>query len=108
MNASVLSVDDLKSLSLKDLVQLQKNVGEAIEKRKVAERLELLNEFKAKATAHGFTLEDLLSTKIKKAPGQAKYRNPSDSTQTWTGQGRMPKWLVALVDSGKDLNDFKI
>ena len=30
----------------------------------------------------------------------AKYRNPEDKTQTWTGRGRMPLWAAELAEAG--------
>ena len=29
-----------------------------------------------------------------------KYRNPADPTQTWTGRGKSPAWIVAMKDAG--------
>jgi len=37
-----------------------------------------------------------------------KYRNPDDRSETWTGRGRMPLWMVALTKKGKKLEDFAI
>lgn len=37
-----------------------------------------------------------------------KYRNPADRTETWTGRGLRPKWLVAAMKGGKKLEDFAI
>lgn len=37
-----------------------------------------------------------------------KYRNPSNKSETWTGRGRQPLWVVAALKSGKKLNDFVI
>jgi len=30
-----------------------------------------------------------------------KYRNPANSTQTWTGRGRLPEWVQALKSAGE-------
>jgi DNA-binding protein H-NS len=37
-----------------------------------------------------------------------KYRNPSVPSETWSGRGRQPRWLVAAVRSGQEIEDFKI
>jgi DNA-binding protein H-NS len=37
-----------------------------------------------------------------------KYRNPDDSSETWSGRGKQPRWLVALVKAGKQIDDFRI
>jgi len=37
-----------------------------------------------------------------------KYRNPANRTETWSGRGLKPKWLVPLLKHGKKLEDFAI
>jgi len=37
-----------------------------------------------------------------------KYRNPDHKSETWTGRGRMPLWMAALVKKGKKTDDFLI
>jgi DNA-binding protein H-NS len=38
----------------------------------------------------------------------AKYRNPKNPSETWTGRGKQPRWLVAEMRSGKKRTDFLI
>jgi DNA-binding protein H-NS len=38
----------------------------------------------------------------------AKYRNPNDPKETWTGRGKQPRWLAAQLRSGKKLDQFLI
>ena len=40
--------------------------------------------------------------------GQARFRNPADESQTWTGRGRQPKWIAEGLTKGKSLDDFRI
>lgn len=37
-----------------------------------------------------------------------KYCNPSAPEETWSGRGKQPRWLVAALQSGHKLEDFKI
>jgi DNA-binding protein H-NS len=37
-----------------------------------------------------------------------KYRNPVDPFETWSGRGKQPRWLVALLRAGKQIEDFRI
>jgi DNA-binding protein H-NS len=37
-----------------------------------------------------------------------KYCNPSAPTDTWSGRGKQPRWLVAALRSGSKLDDFLI
>ena len=38
----------------------------------------------------------------------AKYRDPEYRRLTWTGRGRMPRWLAAKVSMGHKVTDFLI
>jgi DNA-binding protein H-NS len=37
-----------------------------------------------------------------------KYYNPVSPTETWSGRGKQPRWLVAALQSGHTLEEFKI
>ena len=53
---------------------------------------------------------------VKKAPGTAKpaskvaakYRNPSNNLQTWTGRGKQPHWVRDAIAGGKTLEQLAI
>jgi len=47
-------------------------------------------------------------SKLKGRKVKPKYRNPDNRTDTWTGRGRMPLWMAALVKKGKKPGDFLI
>lgn len=101
---------DLNSMSLKDLKDLQSQVTKAIagyEDRKKAEALQALD---AKAREMGFVLSELLGSAApkRKRMVKAKYANPADASQTWTGRGRRPKWVEAALAGGKSLDDLAI
>jgi DNA-binding protein H-NS len=37
-----------------------------------------------------------------------KYQNPMVPTETWSGRGKQPRWLVSALKAGGDIEDFKI
>ncbi|MCP2124614.1 DNA-binding protein H-NS [Bradyrhizobium ottawaense] len=37
-----------------------------------------------------------------------KYFNPLKPTETWSGRGKQPRWLVAALQSGHTLEEFRI
>jgi DNA-binding protein H-NS len=37
-----------------------------------------------------------------------KYRNPERPSETWTGRGKKPRWVIAQLSSGKQIDDFRI
>lgn len=105
---------ELETLSLKELKDLQGKVAIAIldfEKREKRKKDETLAELKKLAQLRGFSLEELLGeTKIKKAraPVAAKYADPSNPNNKWSGRGLKPKWLVAALESGSSIEDFAL
>lgn len=36
------------------------------------------------------------------------HRNPSNPAETWTGRGSKPRWLVAALDAGKTVEQYRI
>ena len=102
---------DIENLSLPELKSLQNDVAIAIADFKKRKRAEALAEVKAVAQAKGFSLDELLgtaSTKSKRGPVPAKYADPANPDNTWSGRGRKPKWLVAQLDQGKSVEDFAL
>lgn len=98
----------LDKLSLEELKSLQKDVAAAIasfEKRRKADALEAVM---ATAKSHGFSLDDLVGGKVAKVrkPAKPKYAHPENSSVTWSGRGRKPKWVVDALASGKSLDDL--
>ena len=43
-----------------------------------------------------------------RGPVKPKYRNPANRVETWAGRGLRPRWVVAALKSGKQLDDFLI
>lgn len=98
---------NLDKLSLSELKSLQKDVAKAIENFEVRKRNEARAELEERAKELGFSLNELVSGS-KKSKSLPKYRNPEEPSQTWTGRGRKPGWIVAALDKGKDLSDYEI
>ena len=100
---------DLELLSLKELKQLQKDVNAAITNFKDRERQKAIAEVEAFARERGLSQADLKALLSRSKKGlPAKYANPEDPTQTWSGRGRRPRWVEAALASGKSLDDLKI
>jgi DNA-binding protein H-NS len=105
---------DLKSLSVSELNDLSKAITAELDARQRGERQKLLDEFRERAKALGVTTAELMATitgKRKsggKSVGVAKYANPADKSQTWTGKGKRPRWVHDALGAGKSLDDLKI
>jgi len=105
---------NLKSLSIAELKSLQEEITVEMELRGKEERQKLLQEFRDKAKTLGITLEDLLAGQKQKGKARsagkvaAKYANPADASQTWTGRGKRPRWVSEFLTAGKSLDDLKV
>jgi len=100
---------DLGKLSLDELKTLKKDVDKAISGFKSRKRAEAMKEVQAVAKKHGISVDDLMGKGGKrKSKAVAKYRNPADTSQTWSGRGRQPAWFKAAVKAGKSLKSLEI
>ncbi|MFA9229412.1 MAG: H-NS family nucleoid-associated regulatory protein [Microgenomates group bacterium] len=101
---------DLEKYSFKELKEIQSQVAKAISSFEDRKRKQALVEIEDRAKALGFTLAELtgLAGTRKRSPAVAKYANPDDSTDTWSGRGRKPRWFAAALASGKKPEDFAI
>lgn len=103
---------DLGKLSLDDLKSLKKDVEKAIGDFNNRKRAEALKEVQAVAKKHGVSVEDLIGKgkrKAKtKAKAPAKYRNPANADETWSGRGRQPAWFKKAVTGGKSLKSLEV
>ena len=94
---------NLGEMSLKELKDLQSQVAKAISGFGDRKKKQALVELEEKARQMGFTLAELTGSVAvrKRSPAVAKYANPADASETWSGRGRKPRWFVAALASGK-------
>jgi len=104
-----MALPDISGLTVAELNQLINEAQITINKRKREQKKALLERFKAQAAEEGLSLDEVMGkTGAKRPTVSPKYRNPADPTQTWTGRGRKPLWVVAALDSGKRMEDIAI
>jgi DNA-binding protein H-NS len=107
---------DLEAMSVDDLWSLHEQVSRILsaritsEKRELEKRLAVLNR-------GGGVIEGRDTPQSYNANGKArrkyprvfpKYRNPQTPSETWSGRGKQPRWLVAAIKTGRKIDDFKI
>lgn len=95
---------ELEGLTLKELKKLERDVATAIANYETRAKAQALAELDAKARELGFSLSELtgaaFSLKSKRAPAAAKYANPANPAETWSGRGRKPAWFTDAVAKG--------
>ena len=108
---------DFEAMSFDDLWSLHEQISEILsaritsEKRELERRLAVLNrgrdviEGKDKDTAQSYNSNGKARRKYPRVV--PKYRNPLTS-ETWSGRGKQPRWLVAAIKTGRKIEDFEI
>lgn len=106
---------DISKLSVAELRELQHQIPQEIKRREVEEKANILNELKALAKTHGYSLDELVGKEIKLPKTKAgtgvvkvKYRHPENSELQWTGRGRQPKWVEAWLKNGGSLDSLAV
>ena len=99
----------IDNLSYGDLIKLEDRLKSAIAARKAEDAKVTKDELRAVAAKAGFDLEELFGKRgPRKGKGVAKYRNPKDPAQTWTGRGRKPNWLIDAVKKGGKIDSYAV
>lgn len=103
-------MENVNTLSLKELKELQSLVAKAIATFEDRKRKEAIAELQDVARAKGFTLEELTGAAVvrRRAPASAKYANPANKSDTWSGRGRKPRWFIEALASGKAPDDLAV
>jgi DNA-binding protein H-NS len=67
-----------------------------------SERAALRQRMEDMAKQHGVSIQEVFG-KARKGKGSvaSKYRDTKNPENTWTGRGRMPRWMVAATKGGK-------
>jgi len=104
---------DLKAMNRKELEQLKAQVEKAIKKAEKQELKKAREAAERAAMEHGFSLAELTGPAVAKGAAKAskspaKYHNPANPSQTWSGRGRQPQWFKDAIQAGKSPEDLEI
>ena len=92
---------NLKSLSADQLATLISNARSQLEQSRSQQVGEVRGKIEALLKSSGLTLAEVFPRQVGKGKSKgsvaAKYRNPEDPSQTWSGRGKRPLWLVAQL-----------
>jgi DNA-binding protein H-NS len=109
---------DLSNYNLSELKGLRFGVEKELKERQRQEVTKAREQILAIAQDLGISVMELLSNKVSEKSAKSKktddseigprYRNPADASQTWTGRGRKPRWILDVVASGKTLAELKV
>jgi DNA-binding protein H-NS len=105
----VVNINGLDKTSYAELLKLQDHVEAAIARKRLEEAATTKEQLRAMAEKAGFDLNELFGKRRgKRGLSAVKYRNTKDTSQTWTGRGRKPNWLVEALKKGAKIDSFEI
>jgi DNA-binding protein H-NS len=107
---------DLDAMQFEELWLLHEELTKILSDKIVAEKRELENRL-AKlnrveiitepGSAHPLSMTDR-APRRKYPKVLPKYCNPLAPSETWSGRGKRPRWLVAALETGRRLDEFRI
>jgi len=93
---------DIEKMSYSELRDAETRIARLIIQKRDQERAQLKERVTALARESGFDLRELIgSGRGRTGMVTVKYRDPGNPANTWTGRGRMPRWMVAATKGGK-------
>jgi DNA-binding protein H-NS len=99
---------DLKSLNLDELWSLHEEIASVLARKMEAEKAVLESRLQQLQLSADASIPKASNGQRSHRRVFPKYRNPAQPTETWAGRGKQPRWLSALLKSGKKLDDFRI
>ncbi len=106
---------DLAAMQFEELWMLHEELTKILsdkiisEKRELESRLAKLNrvEIREPRSTHPLSIIDR-APRRKYPKVLPKYCNPLAPSETWSGRGKRPRWLVAALETGHKLDEFEI
>jgi DNA-binding protein H-NS len=104
---------ELESVSLDELWALHEKISAVLsarikaEKHELEKRLAVLDRGVGALIPPGQAQMGDAKRRRKYPRVMPKYRNPQTS-ETWSGRGKLPRWLVAAMKSGRKMEEFRI
>ena len=108
---------NLEAMSLDEMWQLHQDIGQILsvrltsEKRELEKRLSQLRRERAtrQPEPHDEQIQNGVARERRKYPRvYPKYKNPHEPSETWSGRGKQPRWLVAALKGGHSIDEFEI
>lgn len=107
---------NLDAMTVDEMWQLHEEISRVLsvrltsEKRALEARLEQLHREKhPSAPKSNSAAKGLDTSQRRKYPRvHPKYQNPDAPSETWSGRGKTPRWLVAALKTGHKIEEFAI
>ena len=94
--------NSLDKMSYAELSDMEREIERLKVDKRNSERAAVREKLIAMAKQSGFEISELFGKGNRgKGSVAVKYRDPKNAANTWTGRGRMPRWMVAATKGSK-------
>jgi DNA-binding protein H-NS len=93
---------NLNSMTVDELWSLHEHIVALLASKMLEEKAQLEERLGQLQTA------SIPHTRRPYPPVVPKFRNPLRPSETWAGRGKQPRWLLAQLQNGKQMDDFRI
>lgn len=110
-------VNTIMDKSIEELLKQRAEIDAEIEKARTQARSTAFSEIERILGTSGITIQELsqhfskkggATTDKKRTVAAAKYVDPADPKNTWSGRGKPSRWLQAYLNQGQKLEEFLI
>jgi DNA-binding protein H-NS len=95
---------NLDKMTYAQLAEMETKIARMKAEKQETERAAVRQQVTDLARKAGFDIHELFGNG-RRAKGKGsvaiKYRDPKNPSNTWTGRGRMPRWMAAATKGGK-------
>ena len=98
---------DLESMDVDKLWDLYQRIIDVLDRKLEAEKNKLQSQLDELGRKFGGSPKDVPQRRPYPKV-EPKFRNPANSSETWSGRGKTPRWVVELLSTGKVLDDLRI
>jgi DNA-binding protein H-NS len=104
---------DLDAMSVDEMWRLHEKIGQVLSVRLTSEKRELekrLAQLRRENEMHSASTKAAEPSRERRKYPRVypKYRNPNEPSETWSGRGKQPRWLVAALKTGHRIEEFMI
>jgi DNA-binding protein H-NS len=97
---------EFQTMPLEELWRLHQRVIQALDRKLDSERIRLQDQLDELGRRFARPPKDVPRRPCPKV--LQKNRNPENAAETWSGRGKIPRWLAILVASGRRREEFQI
>jgi DNA-binding protein H-NS len=104
-------IQDLDTMQFDELCAIHEKLTKILSERIVAEKRELeerLAQLNRVDTRENPLFKGQRAPRRKYPKVLPKYYNPLSPSETWSGRGKKPRWLVAALKTGHAIDEYKI